>query len=932
MKSLLSPKWLFLINSLPVLVLTILSYQEFSVIKTLLSNENIWQWKSHAYWLVVFGVITFGTSIFLIIKKRVIPIDFAIFLLLAHIAFIYSYYFNFNEIVPSSIPQWMLGNETMLYVGTFLMPTLAYSLFILVVHFTPENKKQNPWKSFGFAILVPISWYVFVQVLLPFWQEVGANFNEHFIIIILVSGILFFLFFLIRGLFIVIQNKSQFFKRYQIIWKVLFTILLPLLGLLVNSGHLFSGDFSRSEVGFFGDFNSFWFYFLAIFNGVLLCIPNIENKIFRFSLFLLRTVTFAFTLYFFIVFLPFLPFSIIAIIAFGLGFLMLSPLVLFTFHIFQLAEDFNFLKQFYSKNILKLSSIISILIIPTVITLKYLQDKSVLTETVEFVYTPNYSKNYSIDHSSLESTLKVIKSYKNNRNDFFSNVKIPYLTSYFNWLVLDNLTLSDAKISTIENVFFAESEPLNLIPTRPKDSVVISNISTKSTFDENNEVWKTWVNFEMKDETKSDQFHEFSTVFNLPNGCYISNYYLDVNEKREYGILAEKKSALWIYNQITRFQQDPGILYYLSGNRIAFKVFPFSREEVRKTGIEFLHKEPVKLTFENQEIQLGENTILPSNGSFDNKIVKYISANEKKNITPIKRKPYIHFIVDVSKGKEKLQSDFKNRIDKFNSDNPHFKNVKKSFVDYDVNPSLQTKDTEFKGGFNLDRALKKLVIESYNLQEFPVFVVVTDSLKNAILDSDYKDLSFTFPENKLFFNLEKNGNLSSHNLLENPKNIIENNVVLNFDQEVIPYQIDNKNFYLENDNQASLILKTTDFSLVDSDIKAHDWNSAFMMQAKYQSQLLQPESMDKDWLKMVRYSFKSKIMTPFTSYLVVETEAQKKVLERKQKQVLNGNFALDAEEVPQQMSEPELIYIILLMLLFVLYLEFRKRNLLKKVI
>lgn len=64
---------------------------------------------------------------------------------------------------------------------------------------------------------------------------------------------------------------------------------------------------------------------------------------------------------------------------------------------------------------------------------------------------------------------------------------------------------------------------------------------------------------------------------------------------------------------------------------------------------------------------------------------------------------------------------------------------------------------------------------------------------------------------------------------------------------------------------------------------------------------------------MVKYRFISKVMTPITSYLVVEHEAQKVILKKKQKQVLSGNRSLDLSEDIQRMSAPSLILLTILL-------------------
>ena len=90
------------------------------------------------------------------------------------------------------------------------------------------------------------------------------------------------------------------------------------------------------------------------------------------------------------------------------------------------------------------------------------------------------------------------------------------------------------------------------------------------------------------------------------------------------------------------------------------------------------------------------------------------------------------------------------------------------------------------------------------------------------------------------------------------------------------------------------------------------------------SQTIHPETSDKEWLNMVKYSFISKVMTSVTSYLVVENEAQKAILKKKQEQVLSGNKSLDLNEDTQRMSEPSLWVLAILLGLVLGYIEKRR--------
>ena len=195
------------------------------------------------------------------------------------------------------------------------------------------------------------------------------------------------------------------------------------------------------------------------------------------------------------------------------------------------------------------------------------------------------------------------------------------------------------------------------------DNVNITNISTNSTYDKSQKAWKSWVDLEITNKNEDFWFSEYATTIDLPEGCWISDYYLYVGEVKESGILAEKKSAMWIFYQIRNENKDPGILYYLTGNRVSFRVFPFAKDEVRRTGIEFLHKEPIELNIDNNIIELGniEETIYEN---IETENIAYVSAQQKQKLNQVARKPYFHFLVDVSKEQSDKSGDFIRRIEK----------------------------------------------------------------------------------------------------------------------------------------------------------------------------------------------------------------------------------------------------------------------------
>nr|WP_321224811.1 MSEP-CTERM sorting domain-containing protein [uncultured Psychroserpens sp.] len=933
MQNLLNPKWLIILNTLPVLLLIFIFWSDFTIIHTLLTDDSITLWKTFCLVLVLLTIINLAYAVTAIVKRKNLSIYYASVSLVIYIIFIYSYSLYSNDILPREIPDWMLTGDLFIYVGTFLMPTLAHSLFIIVLKFTPKDKDHKAWKNILGAIVVPIACYAFFQIIMPLWRVVGTDFGTHVMIILSITVVLLFLFLIIRGIYILSIKKGKAWKKYELFWKIPIAILLPILGLAVNNGFIID-ELNFNNTGVFGNFSNYWFYALALLNGILICLPNKTNTIYRLLLFVGRSIMFAYTFYFFIVFLPYLPLSIVAIIAIGLGFLMLTPLVLFIIHVQQLAADFAFLKTYFSKQLLLSISLVGFLFIPLCITISYTNDRMVLHETLDYIYNPNYSKHYEIDKLSLQKTLTVVSKNKD-RNDsgFLSTRGKPYLSKYFNWLVLDNLTLSDKKINTIERVFFnSESFQLrqeNILNT----NVNISNISSTSTYNIDNNYWTSWIDLEITNNNQNNFFSEYATIIDLPNGTWINDYYLYVGDKKEMGILAEKKSAMWVFSQIRGENRDPGLLHYLTGNRVSFRVFPFAGKEVRKTGIKFIHKEPITLTIDNHSVKLGDSvqqretvTLVEKND------VAYISSKAKSNLTQVNRAPYYHFIVDVSAEKENLKDNYASTINLFLKKNKLNANHKISFtntytetINYDTNWETILKQQTFEGGFYLDRAFKHIFYNSQkNVNDtYPIIVVVTDVLSNAVISNNYQDFKFAFPESDLFYHLNTLSYLASHDLTTYPKQFIDDDTSIALNQPVLAWPNATKPLaYLPITSSPDIVLKSTNFKIDSNEIDSY-WSSGLLMQGQLRSNLIHPENTENDWNSLVKYSFMSRIMTPLTSYIVVENEAQKAILKQKQEDVLSGKKSLDLNEDTQRMSEPEFL---LVLLLFGLFMLFKKRK------
>lgn len=87
----------------------------------------------------------------------------------------------------------------------------------------------------------------------------------------------------------------------------------------------------------------------------------------------------------------------------------------------------------------------------------------------------------------------------------------------------------------------------------------------------------------------------------------------------------------------------------------------------------------------------------------------------------VKRKPYLHFLVNVSKNQNRNSTDFRKRLEQvITANKPLAENSKISFVNSYVSTSTIDKDWKeeylnqtFEGGFYLDRAIKTTLFNTY---------------------------------------------------------------------------------------------------------------------------------------------------------------------------------------------------------------------------
>ena len=252
--------------------------------------------------------------------------------------------------------------------------------------------------------------------------------------------------------------------------------------------------------------------------------------------------------------------------------------MLFLVHTQTLVNDFRFLSAHYYKGMLWAVCIASAMTIPSFITASFLQHKWNIEKALIYVYETDYeAKTPYIDSESVTYTLDIIQKNKESGNSIMTHTT-PYITSFFNHIVLDNLTLSNNKINVLKDIFSNDTTNVNVGQNnnQPRSAVPnnrhikLTKLTAKSNYNSEAGCWSSWVELQIKDQREDHVWQsEYKTSFVLPEGAFIANYYLYIGDRKEMGILAEKRSALWVYNNIVRSQQDPGLLYYNRGNCVA---------------------------------------------------------------------------------------------------------------------------------------------------------------------------------------------------------------------------------------------------------------------------------------------------------------------------------------------------------------------------
>jgi hypothetical protein len=575
---------------------------------------------------------------------------------------------------------------------------------------------------------------------------------------------------------------------------------------------------------------------------------------------------------------------------------------------------------------------------------------------VDVVYNPDYTKaKVDIKPQSVKRSLIKLRNAKD-------GIFLPFISTFYSKIVFNGMVLPDHKMNEIYLMFFGRQMPKNDSPVRfgrglgrrlsfrgrpvrmPERNVQITDINTEQQREAEFITTKIHLTLTNKGGLQS----EFVSDIQLAPGVMVSGYWLDVEGKKVNGHIFEKKAAMWIYHMIRDVtRRDPGLLIYKSENLLKLSVFPFDKDQQRQTGIELIcpagMKSSVKIADRILEIGAGadrEPEKILLNKTAQNNTTVILSDKILENLPSLQRKPYLHFIVDISADAGGSFDSFGKRMAKIAAGfgrtdrcritlaNYEFSDLSDGMISINeierIMKNADVKPPHFRGAFCYERAVKQKLLEFNstaltdlkNMLNVPVFVIVMASDSKTVSVSDMSSFERFVPDVGKYYISSDNGKLlavkfSNKERVESEIQIPDP-VVLLACGDSLAVCAKKSGWAFVNFPEGRDVLKVygpddmtfrslENVTVLNSDLVYAKGLAAWQ---KYRNTVYSPYTINDRLPDIVKMSRDCGIMTPATSYIVLENTAQLEMLKRKEKQGLSSNQALEFDEFMESPAPP----------------------------
>ncbi|MBC8012440.1 MAG: MSEP-CTERM sorting domain-containing protein [Burkholderiales bacterium] len=582
-------------------------------------------------------------------------------LILANVAYLWLATALGDDLLPRSVTAWIYPGERYLFnqYAFGMAPLFLGMLRLACAGNARIGGRVIAWHVSA-AVLVPIGLYVLGVLArgadLPFWRI-----PETIMAVAMVGfGLLLFVC-VIRVLVLTLRSRALSGPTGQRVGIFVFAFLLPVAGLALNESIPFPMSFQAPEV-----------YVLTCVNAALLFASTFLTWARpRLTLFFLGA-TLPFTLYFFVVFLPYTPLAVLAILALGAGFLILAPTLLFTLHLhlaWQAAREATLAAP---QQGLRLAAIglAGCAVLPGWFTMRALSDRAALNTALDHAFTPAVSATQA---AAYPGNLTYLRRAVSSHRAYKDGLYYPLLSDYYAWLAFDGLVLPDDKLDRIESLFFGTVTPSN--PSRgdgfgfgggnvrerhrmpratpPPRTVEVREI--RATTRPAGEGATTVTLALTLANTGAWEQAEYIRTLPLAPGVVVNGFRLHVNGEAVPGRLVEKKTALWVYTMIRDIERrDPGLLFYNAPDELELRVYPVIVGTPSIVELDFL----VPATFDVDALPVesrdpaacvaalrGELAPVWARPSADAVV---LAGLDRADLPVAVRPAYVHFLVDRS--------------------------------------------------------------------------------------------------------------------------------------------------------------------------------------------------------------------------------------------------------------------------------------------
>ena len=854
--------------------------------------------------------------------------------------------------------------------------TVCYNIAGAVYEKTPKSEERKPViRRLIMMIAVPVVWYTAI-IYIQYALEDSGSFLEipaSFTMTVIIAGAYATLYMIFKFIFTLKNNAGikfesgadiKPFKNFRIL-AAIGGLALPLAGLLVNllvgaRWGLSGLNGLRYSSGMFGDFSSPWFFAIAAANGALLIAPQPKDIKIRLLTLFLKSAGLVYIFYFFIVFLPILPLGFVGLLAFGLGILLFAPLFALMIQCYAVYTDVTALSAYYSGKTSHPGKIIATVIFAGLITLPSAVTASAYIQKANFHSALQYVDEYKnsltagadsainqkrIDLAGLSRTMNYLDW--GTSSSFwifrFDPNTTPIISKMMTNIITGGRKLSEDTRYIMDSVFFDagyNGSVTELVNGRTVGTdagisrASLAGVKTATVYDTAAGVYKTWVDLELYNNNDFGAV-EYITKFKVPEGTFISDYYLDVSGERKSGILADRRAATLIYQRIVNSQRDPGLLRLVSPDTAELRVFPFNGRETRLTGFELMHVSDFELTIDGRTaasdiasaagadgkaITKADGTaaapIADESGNVYTGGVALLSAETVGKLPEAVRKPKYYFAVDCSDGSN-IAWHLRNIYDYAALNGIAPEDAALIFASYklavhgmseiaDVNESgyvyrakaAQDFSNKYRSrsGFNFDRAVK-YVMTSVGEGEYPVIVAATDNLPGAVLPESVFGYGAVYAENPNYHLLNHDLTLTEYGYTNNLRGAA-------VDRPKIYPVVSYNGVCLRNEGRSAIVplpyndAETTVAKAPDAGLTGNRFKDALYLYARLNlyggaangQNGNSAATAGEDALTLLRASFRTKTLTCQTAFIVVETAEQERQLYSLQEDIISEEY------------------------------------------